>query len=83
MPSVSEASLASLGTASPLTSFQTASRDVFPRRASAEGPPRLTPLVDKNGGVRGDKKVGSGRQQEGLHKNILNTASEGMEDNSI
>ena len=28
-----------------------------------------------NKGTRGDEKVGSGRQQEGLHKNIFSTAS--------
>jgi hypothetical protein len=38
LPSDSEVSLASLGTASLLTSFGTALRDVIPRHASAEGP---------------------------------------------
>jgi|GEM_PF-6602875 len=38
LPSDSEASLTSIGTASLLTSFGTASRDVIPRRLSAEGP---------------------------------------------
>jgi len=28
--------------------------------------------------ARGDKEGGSGRQQEGLHKNIFNTAPEGI-----
>ena len=61
LPSDSEASLTSFGTASLLTSFGTASLltsfgmtpwDVIPRHASAEGPPRF---------ARDDKKVGSGR----------------------
>ncbi len=51
VPSDSEASLASLGTASLLTSFGTASLGGDP---SADA---------------------SGRQQEGLHKNIFSTAS--------
>jgi hypothetical protein len=37
-----------------LTSFETASRDVIPRHASAEGPLAC---------ARGDKKLGSGRQK--------------------
>jgi hypothetical protein len=53
---------------------------VIPRRASAEGPPRFARGDKKGLGVkekmaRGDKKVGSGRQQKSLHKNIFNTAS--------
>jgi hypothetical protein len=54
LPSDSEASLASLGTASLLTSFGT---------ASPGGDPSA---------------YASGRQQEGLHKNIFNTAPEGI-----
>jgi hypothetical protein len=45
-----------------------------PEARKRRGTPRLTPLGDMKGGVRGGKKVGSGRQQEGLHKNIFSTA---------
>jgi len=50
-PSDSEASL---------TSFRTASRDVIPRRVSAEGP--LASLGATKKEARGNKEVGSGRQ---------------------
>jgi|GEM_PF-6067773 len=46
LPRVARHPSLALGTAS-LTSFGTALRDVIPRHASAEGPPRLTPRGDK------------------------------------
>jgi len=70
IPSNSEASL---------TSFGTASRDVFPRHASAEGPLAYArgdipyPVVPRHASAegplayaRGDKERGSGRQRERL-----------------
>ena len=59
----SKASLASLGTASLLTSLGTAHRDVFPNRVSAEGPPSAYASGRKKMGLgvtkmgaRGDRK---------------------------
>jgi len=53
VPSDSEASLTSFGTASLFTSFGMTLRDVFPRRVSAEGP--LASLGATKKGARGDK----------------------------
>jgi hypothetical protein len=49
LPSASRASLASLGTASPLTSFGKASRDFIPRCVRAAGPLGLRLGATKKG----------------------------------